>query len=128
MVDKLVLIVEDNERSLKLERDVLRLQGYRTIEAQTAEEGIALAAEQLPDLILMDIRLPGIDGVAALGRLRADPLTATIPVIALTSSAMTHDDERFGRAGFDGYLAKPIDVRQFIEEVAARCGVTVREV
>lgn len=127
MPDKLVLIVEDNERSLKLERDVLQLEGYRTLEAHTGEEGIALALTNLPDLILMDIRLPGIDGVEALRRLRDDLRTASIPVVALTSSAMSDDLERFQRAGFDGYLAKPIDLRQFKREVAARCGVALAE-
>ncbi len=128
MPDKLILIVEDNERSLKLERDVLQLHGYQTIEARTAEDGLALATQQLPDLILMDIRLPGIDGVAALAVLRSDPRTAAIPVMALTSSAMTSDDERFQQAGFDGYLAKPINFRQLIEEVDARCSVAARDV
>ena len=125
--DRLILVVEDNERSLKLERDVLQLHGYQTIEARTAEEGLVLAAERLPDLILMDIRLPGIDGVTALGQLRADSRTAAIPVIALTSSAMRADDERFQQAGFDGYLAKPIDFRQLVQEVDARCRVGVRD-
>lgn len=127
MPDKLILIVEDNERSLKLERDVLQLQGYRTIEARTAEDGIALAANQLPDLILMDIRLPDLDGVAALGRLKADLRTASIPVLALTSSAMADDRDRFVSAGFDGYMAKPINVRRFIEQVAILCGVAAGE-
>ena len=116
--DRLILVVEDNERSLKLERDVLQLHGYQTIEARTAEEGLVLAAERLPDLILMDIRLPGIDGVTALGQLRADSRTAAIPVIALTSSAMRADDERFQQACFDGYLAKRIP-----EPVEARAPV-----
>lgn len=127
MPDKLVLIVEDNERSLKLERDVLQLDGYRTLEARTAEEGIALAVANLPDLILMDIRLPGIDGVEALRRLREDSRTASIPVVALTSSAMADDLDRFRQAGFDGHLAKPIDLRLFRQEVAARCGVALAE-
>jgi len=125
--DKLVLIVEDNERSLKLERDVLQLDGYRTLDARTAEDGIALAVANLPDLILMDIRLPGIDGVEALRRLREDSRTASIPVVALTSSAMADDLDRFRQAGFDGYLAKPIDLRLFRQEVAARCGVALTE-
>lgn len=127
MPDKLVLIVEDNERSLKLERDVLQLDGYRTLDARTAEDGIALAVANLPDLILMDIRLPGIDGVEALRRLREDSRTASIPVVALTSSAMADDLDRFRQAGFDGYLAKPIDLRLFRQEVAARCGVALTE-
>jgi two-component system cell cycle response regulator DivK len=127
MPDKLVLIVEDNERSLKLERDVLQLEGYRTLEAQTAEEGIALAFAHAPDLILMDIRLPGMDGVEALRRLREDGRTAAIPVVALTSSAMSNDVVRFRDAGFNGYLAKPIDLRQFKKDVATLCGLAAAE-
>ena len=118
MSGELVLIVEDNERSLKLARDVLVFRGYRTIEATTAEDAIVLAREHIPDLILMDIRLPGMDGVTALGHLRADPATAAIPVVALTASAMTQERERFTAEGFDGYLDKPIDVKRFHDQVA----------
>jgi len=117
MSGELVLIVEDNERSLKLARDVLQFRGYQTLEATTAEDAIALAHEHVPQLILMDIHLPGMDGVTALGRLRADPATASIPVVALTASAMTQDRERFVAEGFDGYLDKPIDVKRFHEQV-----------
>jgi two-component system cell cycle response regulator DivK len=124
--DKLILIVEDNERSLKLARDVLQLDGYRTLEARTGEEGIAQAHEHIPDLILMDIRLPDIDGFEALRRLRADSRTTSIPVIAQTASA-TNATESFRQAGFDGYLLKPIDLSEFRREVAARCGVVVAE-
>ncbi len=127
MPDKLILIVEDNERSLKLERDVLALHGYRTLEARTAEEGIELAVANTPDLILMDIRLPGMNGDEALTRLRADERTRGIPVIALTSSATNDDRERLRAAGFDGYVAKPMDLKEFLAEVATRCGETVAE-
>jgi len=127
MPDKLILIVEDNERSLKLERDVLELHGYRTLQARTAEEGIDLAVAATPDLILMDIRLPGMNGDEALKKLRADARTRGVPVIALTSSATSDDRKRLRTAGFDGYVAKPMDLKEFLAEVAARCGETVAE-
>jgi two-component system, cell cycle response regulator DivK len=114
---QLILIVEDNERNRKLVRDVLQFRGYRTIETETAEEGIRLAQEQQPALILMDIQLPGMDGIAALGHLRADPGTRAIPVIAVTASAMTHDRQKVLAAGFDGYQSKPIRVSEFVDAV-----------
>ncbi|MFN0074047.1 MAG: response regulator [Chloroflexota bacterium] len=117
MADELILIVEDNEKNLKLARDVLQFRGFRTIEAPTAEIGITLALEHMPDLVLMDYQLPGMNGVEALSKLRADPRTAGIPVVALTASAMRSDRERFLGAGFDGYLTKPINVREFGEQV-----------
>jgi CheY-like chemotaxis protein len=117
MAGELILIVEDNEKNLKLVRDLLQLNGYRTAEAGTAERGIALAAEQSPRLILMDIQLPDMDGVTALRRLRADPRTCGIPVVALTAFAMKEDRERFLTEGFDSYLGKPIDVRAFPHQV-----------
>ena len=128
MAGELILIVEDNDKNLKLVRDILRFKGYRTLEAGTAEEGIALAAEHLPHLILMDVQLPGIDGVTALGRLKVEPRTAPITVIALTAFAMKDDRERFVRAGFDGYLVKPIDVKQFPEQVRQYCALRDSEV
>ena len=112
MAGELILIVEDNERNRKLVRDVLQFKGYRTIETETAEEGIRLARERRPALILMDIQLPGMDGIAALGHLRADPLTRAIPVMAVTASAMTHDRQKIMAAGFDGYQSKPISVQR----------------
>jgi two-component system cell cycle response regulator DivK len=121
MAGELVLIVEDNELNLKLARDVLRLAGYRTLEARTAAEGLALARAHRPDLVLLDVRLPDTDGVAALGRLRAAPATAAIPVVALTALAMEGDRARFLAAGFDGYLPKPLDVRRFPEQVRQFC-------
>jgi two-component system, cell cycle response regulator DivK len=117
MADELILIVEDNEKNLKLARDVLQFRGFRTLEASTAEQAIDLAMERQPDLVLMDYQLPGINGVEALKILRADPKTAEIPVVALTASAMREDRERFLAAGFDGYLTKPIDVREFGNQV-----------
>jgi two-component system cell cycle response regulator DivK len=116
-----VLIVDDNEKNVKLARDVLRFAGFSTLEAGTAEEGLALAAEHRPDVILMDIRLPGMDGVAAVGALKGSVETAAIPVVALTSFAMKGDRERFLAAGFDGYLEKPISVREFPDQVRAYC-------
>lgn len=121
MAGELILIVEDNEKNLKLARDVLQFRGYRTLEARTAADGVALAQAHQPDLVLMDIQLLDSDGVTALGRLRGDAATAAIPVVALTAFAMKDDRARFLAAGFDGYLAKPIDVRQFAEQVQLFC-------
>jgi two-component system cell cycle response regulator DivK len=120
MTARLILIVEDNEKNRKLERDLLQFKGFRTIETDNAEDGIRMAREHRPDLVLMDIELPGIDGVEALARLRADPLTRRIPVIAVTASAMLQDRERIMAAGFDDYQRKPIDIRDFIELVRLR--------
>jgi two-component system cell cycle response regulator DivK len=121
MAGELVLIVEDNEKNLKLVRDLLQVKGYRTIEAGTAELGIELARRHTPQLILMDIQLPGMDGMTALGQLRADSTTAVIPVIALTAFAMQDERQRFRSAGFDGYLAKPINIRELLDAVQACC-------
>jgi two-component system cell cycle response regulator DivK len=115
----LVLIVDDNERNLRLARDVLEFAGLRTLVTATGLDGVRVAAESRPDVILMDIRLPDIDGPEALARLRAEPTTAAIPVVAVTSSAMMGDRERLLAAGFDGYLEKPINVREFAEQVRA---------
>lgn len=117
MAGELILIVEDNEKNRKLARDVLQFKGYRTVEAATAEEGIQLAQESRPALILMDIHLPGMNGIEALGRLRSDPRTEAIPVMAFTASAMTHDRQRILAAGFDGYQTKPINVKEFLAAV-----------
>ena len=113
-----VLIVEDNPRNLKLVRDVLNHVGYRTLEAGTAEDGLELARTERPGLILMDVQLPGMDGLQALEQLRADPRTADIRVMAVTAFAMKRDRERCLEAGFDGYLEKPIDVRELPRRVA----------
>ena len=121
MSDALVLIVDDNERNLRLARDVLRAGGLRTAEAATGREGIARALELHPDVVLMDVRLPDVDGVEAARLLKADPRTAAIPVVALTSLAMKGDRERLIAAGFDGYLEKPISVRDLPGQVRAFC-------
>jgi len=117
MAGTLILIVEDNEKNRKLIRDVLQVKGYQTIETETAEEGHNLAMENHPALILMDIQLPGIDGMTALKQLRADPITKTIPVIAITASAMSYNRQAMLAEGFDGYQSKPISVKDFLEEV-----------
>jgi len=117
MANELILIVEDNERNRKLVRDVLQFRGYQTIEAETGEDAVRLARERLPALVLMDIQLPGIDGITALGQLRSDSTTRAIPVIAVTASAMTHDRQKIMAAGFDGYQSKPINVKEFLEVV-----------
>ena len=117
----LILIVEDNAMNLKLARDVLRFSGFRTLEATSGEDAVLMAREHLPDLVLMDIALPGIDGVEAARRLRATPETAAIPVVALTASVMDTDRARFVEAGFAGLIAKPINVLKFPEQVLAYC-------
>ena len=113
----LVLVVEDNVKNMKLFRDVLQARGYETFEAGTGDDAVELATAQVPDLVLMDIELPGTDGVEALGRLRADDRTAAIPVLALTAQAMHGDRERFLAAGFDGYMSKPVDVLALLDVV-----------
>jgi two-component system, cell cycle response regulator DivK len=113
----LILIVEDNERNLKLVRDVLQVKGFKTIEAGTAELGIELAASSRPDLILMDIQLPGMNGIDALKVLRANPATAAIPVVAVTASVMQQDRTLITEAGFDGYIGKPINIKEFLQSV-----------
>ena len=116
-----VLVVEDNERNMKLFRDVLQGSGYRTLEATTGERAVELAIEHGPDLVLMDIQLPDIDGVEALRRLRVDARSASLPVLALTAQAMEGDRERFLAAGFDGYLSKPVDIAEFVTTVKRYC-------
>ena len=117
MAGELILIVEDNEKNRKLERDVLQFHGYQIMEAVTAEDGLRLAGETPPALVLMDIQLPGMSGIEALAVLRADPALRTIPVIAVTASAMTHDRQKILDAGFDGYQSKPISVKGFLQAV-----------
>jgi two-component system cell cycle response regulator DivK len=117
MANELILIIEDNEKNRKLARDVLQVKGYRTVETETAEEGINVAIEQHPALILMDIQLPGMDGMTALKKLRANPQTASIPVIAVTASAMTYKRQTMLAEGFDGYQSKPISVKDFLGEI-----------
>jgi len=113
----LILIVEDNEKNLKLARDVLQVKGYETLEAGTAEEGLRIAGERKPDLILMDIQLPGMSGIEALKALHADPATAAIPVVAITASVMQQDRQQVMGAGFDGFIEKPINLRNFLATV-----------
>ena len=115
-----ILIVEDNPRNMKLVRDVLQVKGHTTLEATTAEDGIVIAREKIPDLVLMDIQLPGMNGIDALGVLRADPATAKIPVIAVTASVMQQDRKLITEAGFDGYIGKPINLAEFLHSVNAQ--------
>ena len=119
MANELILIVEDNDKNRKLVRDVLHFKGYRLAEAETGEEGVRLARELHPDLILMDIQLPGMDGLQATTILKANAATRHIPVIALTALAMKGDEERIRAAGCDGYVAKPIDYKDFLAVVKA---------
>lgn len=112
-----ILVVEDNELNLKLVRDVLTYAGYDVIEARTGEQGVALATERLPDLVLMDLQLPGIDGAEALRQMRSSPSTQTVPVVAVTAYAMKEDRERAFSCGFDGYLEKPISARELPAQV-----------
>jgi two-component system cell cycle response regulator DivK len=121
MTGERILVVEDNEKNMKLFRDVLAATGYRTLEATTGGEAVDMASEHAPDLVLMDIQLPDLDGVEALRRLRADARTATIPVLALTAQAMRGDRERFLAEGFDGYVSKPVNVRELIGIVRQHC-------
>jgi two-component system cell cycle response regulator DivK len=116
---RVVLIVEDNERNLKLVCDVLGFAGFSVLEARDAESGVELARARKPDVVLMDINLPGMNGFEALTALRADGVTASIPVLAVTAYAMTDDRARILAAGFDGYLEKPIDVRALPGQVEA---------
>jgi two-component system cell cycle response regulator DivK len=121
MAGERILVAEDNDKSLKLFRDVLEVSGFETLEATTGEQAIEFAIQHDPDLILMDIRLSGMDGVAALHRLREDERTASTPVIALTAQAMDGDRERFLEAGFNGYISKPVNVREFLAVVQRYC-------
>jgi len=117
MAGELILIIEDNEKNRKLVRDVLQVKGYKTIESETAEEGLKLAGDKAPALILMDIQLPGMDGITAMKQLKADPITKDIPVIAITASAMTHNRQTMLAEGFDGYQTKPISLKDFLGEI-----------
>jgi two-component system, cell cycle response regulator DivK len=121
-----ILVVEDNQKNMKLFRDVLGAAGYRTLEATSGGEAVALAIEHTPDLVLMDIQLPDIDGVEALARLRSDERTASLPVLALTAQAMEGDRERFLGAGFDDYLSKPVNIVDFMATVERHCAERAR--
>jgi two-component system cell cycle response regulator DivK len=117
MTGERILVVEDNEKNMKLFRDVLSATGYRTLEATTGGEAVEMATKHTPDLVLMDIQMPDFDGVEALRRLRADARTASLRVLAVTAQAMQGDREHFLAAGFDGYLSKPVDVRELLGTV-----------
>jgi two-component system cell cycle response regulator DivK len=119
MANELILIIEDNEPNRRLARDLLQVHGYRTIEAETAEHGIAIAAEQRPDLVVMDIHLPGIGGIEALAKLRAETATRSVPVLAFTASVMAQDRSEIMAAGFDAFVSKPLDLEAFVRTVAA---------
>jgi two-component system, cell cycle response regulator DivK len=122
MTSPQILVVEDNARNMRLFCDVLQASGYRTLEAATGEQAVDLVFEHRPDLVLMDIQLPDIDGIEALRRVRADERFASVPVLALTAQAMDGDRERFLAAGFDGYLSKPVDIADFVATVKRYCG------
>ncbi len=121
MAGELILVVEDNEKNMKLFRDILGATGYRTLEATSGERAVELVRSQEPDLVLMDIQLPGIDGVEALARIRGDERTAQVPVLALTAQAMEGDHERFLSAGFDAYVSKPVDIAELVATVRRHC-------
>lgn len=112
-----ILIVEDNQMNMKLVRDVLQFKGYETLEASSGREGVRLAIEHLPDLVLMDIQLPDINGMTAFEEIRAHPRTRHIPVFVVTASVMPHDQRRIAASGFDAFISKPIDVKSFVETV-----------
>jgi two-component system cell cycle response regulator DivK len=117
VANELIVVVEDNDMSRKLVRDVLKVRGYTIVEAETGEEGVRLAQERRPGLVLMDIRLPGIDGIQALGRLRAEAATRGIPVMAMTASVMANDRQKVLDAGVDAFQSKPINVKGFLAAV-----------
>jgi len=122
MIGALILVVEDNEKNMKLFRDVLRATGYRTLEALTGAQAVMLAVTYRPTLVLMDVRLPDMSGVEALSRLRMDDQTDPIPVVAVTAQAMKGDRERFIEAGFDGYLSKPVDIDELLAIIEQHTG------
>lgn len=121
MARERILVVEDNEKNMKLFRDVLQAVGYETLEAATGEEAIEIARRAAPALVVMDVHLPGADGVDTLARLREDEITAAMPVLAVTAQAMRGDRERFLDAGFDGYLSKPVDILELVAAVQELC-------
>jgi two-component system cell cycle response regulator DivK len=112
-----ILIVEDNDKNMKLARDVLQAKGYSTLEAVNGEEGVRLALAHRPDMVLMDIQLPDINGVEAFTRIRANAGTAAVPVVAFTASVTPMDRSRITDAGFDGFISKPINLKDFLETV-----------
>jgi two-component system, cell cycle response regulator DivK len=117
MANELILIIEDNEKNRKLIRDLLQVKSYQTIDTETAEDGLKLAEEKTPALILMDIQLPGMDGITAMKQLKAAPKTNRIPIVAITASAMTHNRQTMLAEGFDGYQTKPLNLKEFLADV-----------
>ena len=127
MAGEVVLVVEDNEKNMKLVRDVLTAKGFKVVEAVTGEEGVKMAHEHVPELILMDYQLPGIDGIEAFRQIRAQVATSHIPIVAVTASAMPEEEAKMKQAGFDGFLSKPINLKQFVATVVdtlAKAGKT----
>ena len=120
MANEHILVIEDNDKNRKLARDVLQFRGYRVSEAATAEDGLALAAAEPPDLVIMDIHLPGMNGIEALKRLRAEEATRAIPVVAFTASVMPQDRHTIMEAGFDAFLSKPIAIKEFTDTIAQK--------
>lgn len=117
-MEKTVLIVEDNELNMKLIQHLLTIGKYKVLKAGSAEEGIDLARTNRPHLILMDVQLPGMDGLDATRIIKSDPATREIPVVALTSFAMAGDEQKAFEAGCMGYITKPISTRSFLQEIA----------
>jgi two-component system, cell cycle response regulator DivK len=117
MANEVILLVEDDSKSRKLVRDLLTVKGYTLVEAETGEEGVRLAQERRPSLVLMDIRLPGIDGIQALGQLRAEVATREIPIMAMTASVMAGDRQKVLDAGFDAFQSKPLKIKDFVAAV-----------
>jgi len=127
MANEHILVIEDNERNRRLVRDILEFRGYRVSDAETAERGLEIAAAEPPDLVIMDIHLPGMNGIEALARLRAAPATGVIPVVAFTASVMPGDRKSIMDAGFDAFLAKPIAIKEFCETVAQKLAERSKE-
>ena len=117
MTNKLILIVEDNEKNRRMLRDILQVNGYQTVESETAEDGILIAQQEQPALVLMDIQLPGMNGMEARKMLRNDPVTRHIPVVAVTASAMLHDQTQIEKTGFDAFHYKPIRIKEILQTV-----------
>ncbi len=117
-MEKVILIVEDDPKNLKLFRDLLQVSGYTTLEATDGKQGVELAREERPDLILMDIQMPVMDGLEATKLLKNNDVTKDIPIVALTAYAMQGDEEKMREAGFDGYISKPIDVKGFLKKIS----------
>ena len=121
-----ILIVEDNEKNMTLARDVLQAKGYQTLEAVNGEDGVRLALEHIPDMVLMDIQLPDINGIEAFARIRANAATAAVPVVAFTASVTPMDRSRITDAGFDNFISKPINLKEFLETVRKTLEGTAR--